>query len=92
MSGGIAYVWDPAGNFSENCNHEMVELERVEDDEEVEELRELIERHQQYTGSTVAEQALSQWESVLPQFVKVMPSDYKTYLEELKLEQGIEAA
>ncbi|MEE2840191.1 MAG: glutamate synthase large subunit [Acidobacteriota bacterium] len=92
MSGGIAYVWDTAGNFSESCNHEMVDLERVEDEEETEELRGLIENHHRYTGSTVAEQILSQWESVLPQFVKVMPTDYKRYLEEQKQEQGIEAA
>ena len=92
MSGGIAYVWDTAGNFSENCNHGMVELTGIEDDEEVAELKELIESHHQYTGSTVAEQVLSQWESVLPQFVKVMPSDYKLYLEEQQQEQGVEAA
>ena len=92
MSGGIAYVWDTAGNFSESCNHEMVDLDRVEDEEETEELRGLIENHHRYTGSTVAEQILSQWESVLPQFVKVMPTDYKRYLEEQKQEQGIEAA
>ena len=92
MSGGIAYVWDTAGNFSESCNHEMVDLERVEDEEETEELRGLIENHHRYTGSTVAEQILSQWESVLPQFVKVMPTDYKRYLEEQNQEQGIEAA
>ena len=61
-------------------------------DEEVAELKELIESHHQYTGSTVAEQVLSQWESVLPQFVKVMPSDYKLYLEEQQQEQGVEAA
>jgi glutamate synthase domain-containing protein 3 len=92
MSGGIAYVWDTAGNFSENCNHGMVELTGIEDDEEVAELKELIESHHQYTGSAVAEQVLSQWESVLPQFVKVMPSDYKLYLEEQQQEQGVEAA
>ena len=92
MSGGIAYVWDIAGNFSESCNHEMVDLESVEDEEETAELRGLIENHHQYTGSRVAEQILSQWESVLPQFVKVMPTDYKQYLAEQKQEQGIEAA
>ncbi|MEE8349426.1 MAG: glutamate synthase large subunit [Acidobacteriota bacterium] len=92
MSGGIAYVWDTVGNFSENCNHGLVDLERVEGDQEIEELKGLIERHHQYTGSTVAEQVLLQWESALPQFVKVMPRDYKLYLEKQEQKEGIEAA
>ena len=29
MSGGIAYVYDPAGNFKDMCNHSMVDLEPV---------------------------------------------------------------
>jgi glutamate synthase domain-containing protein 3 len=91
MSGGIAYVWDTAGEFKENCNLEMVVLEDLEDKTEIAELRELIERHQQYTGSTVAEQVLAQWRSILPQFVKVMPTDYKRYMEEQEQQQGVEA-
>ena len=91
MSGGIAYVWDTASDFKENCNLEMVELEGLEDEEEIAELRELIERHQQYTGSTVAAKVLERWESVLPQFVKVMPTDYKRFMEEQEQQQGVEA-
>ena len=91
MSGGIAYVWDTAGEFKENCNLEMVVLEDLEDDEEIAELRKLIERHQQYTGSTVAEHVLAQWRSILPQFVKIMPTDYKRYIEEQEQQQGVEA-
>ncbi len=70
----------------------MVELERLESEEEIAELKELIERHHRYTGSTVAEKVLSQWDSILPQFVKVMPTDYKRFLEEQEREQEIEAA
>jgi glutamate synthase (NADPH/NADH) large chain len=33
MSGGIAYVYDVKGNFKENCNMEMVDLEALEDDD-----------------------------------------------------------
>ncbi len=91
MSGGIAYVWDTTSDFKENCNLEMVELEGLENEEEIAELRELIERHQQYTGSTVAEKVLELWESVLPQFVKVMPTDYKRFMEEQEQQQGVEA-
>ena len=82
MSGGIAYVWAPGGGFESNCNLEMVELERVESREEMSELKGLIQNHFQYTASTVAEEVLSDWDSALPQFVKVMPMDYKRILQE----------
>jgi glutamate synthase domain-containing protein 3 len=63
----------------------MVELEKVDADEDADELRELIEKHRDYTGSTVAAEVLARWDEVLPQFVKVMPTDYKRVLEEKKL-------
>jgi glutamate synthase domain-containing protein 3 len=82
MSGGIAYVWDVNGDFRSKCNTGMVDLDPVEHDDEVSELRELIELHQSYTGSTVAERILEEWPDVLSQFVKVMPTDYKRVLAE----------
>ncbi len=82
MSGGVAYVWDPNDAFLGNCNLGMVELEKVETDEDAAELRGLIEQHAAYTGSTVASDLLERWEEALPQFVKVMPTDYKRVLEE----------
>ena len=91
MSGGIAYVWDPREMwdpreaFLANCNLGMVDLEKVETDEDIAELRELVEKHRDYTGSTVAADVLARWEDVLSQFIKVMPTDYKRVLEENKL-------
>ncbi len=59
----------------------MVELEKVEADEDVAELRELIEKHRDlHRLSTVAADVLDRWDEVLPQFVKVMPTDYKRVL------------
>ena len=84
MSGGVAYIWDPNNQFEPNCNMEMVELERVEQAEDIEELQGLIEEHQKLTGSTVAKSILDGWEGALRQFVKVMPTDYKRVLEERK--------
>jgi glutamate synthase (NADPH/NADH) large chain len=86
MSGGIAYVWDVEGKFHRNCNRGMVELEAVEDDEDIVELRHLIELHQKYTGSTVAEKVLADGDTALKQFVKVMPLDYKRVLQERQRE------
>ncbi|GAB4152088.1 MAG: glutamate synthase large subunit [Planctomycetaceae bacterium] len=83
MSGGVAYVYDPDQKLLANCNLETVELETVEDDADVSELRQLIENHAKYTGSTVASEILANWEQTLPQFVKVMPTDYKRALREM---------
>lgn len=82
MSGGIAYIWDPEQRFKVRCNPEMVELETVESEADAEELHELIENHHRYTGSTVAEDILADWDASLGHFVKVMPTDYKRVLNE----------
>jgi len=82
MSGGVAYVLDVDGNFESRCNLGTVDLDPVEDDEDIAELRELIELHKQYTNSSVAERILDAWPAVLSQFVKVMPTDYKRVLRE----------
>jgi len=82
MSGGIAYVWDPDGDFPKQCNMELFELEGVADHADVLELKTLIEDHLGYTDSPVARSILDNWEASLAQFVKVMPTDYKRVLEE----------
>jgi len=84
MSGGVAYIWDYEGDFASKCNMGMVELDPVDDEEDVAELRELIELHAKYTGSVVAKEVLEGWPEILKQFVKVMPTDYKRVLQERK--------
>jgi len=82
MSGGIAYVWDAAGDFISRCNLGTVELERVETPDDLAELLNLVDLHRQYTESTVAEKILAQWPEITAQFVKIMPVDYKRVLAE----------
>jgi len=84
MSGGIAYIWDHEGDFSSKCNMGMVELEKMEADEDIQELKQMMEQHLEYTGSEVAKRLLADWSASLGQFVKVMPTDYKRVLEEQK--------
>ena len=87
MSGGIAYVLDESGGFTEHrLNHEMVDVEPVADKEDVAELRDMIEKHHRNTGSPVAKRILDDWEPALKRFIKVMPTDYKIALERLALE------
>jgi len=90
MSGGIAYVYDPEGRFSKNCNMEMVSLERVEDETESDELLSMIESHRRYTSSNVAAKIITDWNNCLPHFVKVYPNDYKRVMEQMK-EAEVEA-
>ncbi|MEG6615951.1 glutamate synthase large subunit [Peptococcaceae bacterium 1198_IL3148] len=84
MSGGIAYVLDEAGTFADLCNQEMVLLERVVAPKEIAELKNLITKHQKHTQSTVAERVLTNWDKLLPKFVRVIPKDYKRMLASLE--------
>ena len=82
MSGGMAYVYDPNGALPANLNGEMVELERLgtDDSEDAVWLRDIIVAHVDATDSAVGQRILSDWESQLKHFVKVMPRDYKSVL------------
>jgi len=82
MSGGLAFVFDPEGDFAVRCNKEMVSLETVEEPEDMDLVRGLIERHREYTGSTVAEGILAQWPEIASKFIKVFPNDYRRALAE----------
>ena len=83
MSGGIAYVFDEAGDFGQHrCNQAMVDLEDLTDPQDIDELRSLIERHRERTGSAMAERVLQNWEANIERFVKVMPKDLKRVLAE----------
>lgn len=80
MSGGVAYVWNSAGDFDYYCNMEMVELTLVESEEESAELRGFIERHHSCTKSALAARMLDDWGSYVRQFIKVTPVEYKKYI------------
>jgi glutamate synthase (ferredoxin) len=84
MSGGVAYILDETGDFATRCNQQMVDLEQLEEPEEIAELRQMIQRHWDYTQSEKAGQVLDRWEEMLPKFVKVMPRDYKRVLQALQ--------
>ena len=80
MSGGMAYVLDPKGDFPHRCNLDMVDLETLTDEDEAL-VTQLIERHIALTGSERAGEVMDQWGMPAGRFVKVMPRDYKRVLE-----------
>jgi len=80
MSGGIAYLLDEDNETAAKINMQMVEVDRIEDPKEAEELRALIEKHARVTGSRHAENILAAWPTKLPKFLRVIPKDYKRVL------------
>ena len=83
MSGGIAYVWDATGTFRPKVNMEMVELEEL-DDGDLAYVKDRIEKHVACTDSARGREILAAWPSEQKKFVKVMPTDYKRALAELR--------
>jgi glutamate synthase (ferredoxin) len=81
MSGGIAYVYDEDGTFKTRCNAEMVDLKPLSENS-IPQLQDMLEKHFQYTGSTVAQAILDKWETSLEKFVRVMPREYARILRE----------
>ncbi len=79
MSGGIAYVYDEAGDFASRVNTEMVDLDELTEEDEAT-IQDLIDRHVIETGSDVGIRLLADWQSVRTSFVKVMPRDFKRVL------------
>ncbi len=85
MSGGIAFIYDVKGSFPELCNKEMVDLDPVAD-EDIALLKDLLQQHYTYTGSTVAQFIINDFDNQLKNFVKVFPSDYKKVLQKRRVE------
>ena len=84
MSGGIAYIYDEKGVFSNNCNKEMVSLQQLTDPVEAAEVQAMVQRHADTTHSPVAKRILTAWKKSLPMFVRIIPKDYERMLEAFK--------
>ncbi|GHU27583.1 glutamate synthase [Betaproteobacteria bacterium] len=55
-------------------------------------LKDLVERHAQYTGSAIARRVLEDWPACRARFVKVMPHEYRRALAELAAQKQLEVA
>ncbi|MBW9206196.1 glutamate synthase large subunit [Mumia sp. zg.B17] len=75
MSGGVAYVLDLDPDL---VNRELVEVHEVGAPDE---LKALVTRHAEETGSEVAAALLADWETALARFSEVMPMDYRRVLQ-----------
>ena len=84
MSGGIAYVYDEDGSFPRKCNREMVQLFPLEDPEDIEEVKHMLQKFWKYTGSPRPQRMLDNWKEFQSKFVKVYPNDYRRVIETQK--------
>ena len=105
MSGGIAYVLDEDGSFKQRANLAQVALEKVlpasrhaageplhQGLADETQLKELIMRHAEFTGSATAKAILANWDAYREKFVKVYPHEYKRALTEMAAAAQKEAA
>jgi len=76
MTGGLAYVFDQEGSFPIRCNTDMVDLDGLDANDEAN-IRALLLRHLEVTGSPRAADLLGRWETVRGRFVRVLPRGMK---------------
>ena len=80
MSGGELFVYDPHGHLQTRLNTQMVEADRPFADH-VLELRFLVERHLELTGSPRAAELLSRWDATVASIWHVVPKDRAKTIE-----------
>ena len=84
MSGGVAFILDETGDAASKINTQMVGIKKLDDPEEINEVRQMIQRHVNYTGSEKGKAVLADWEANVPKFLKVLPKDYERMLACIK--------
>ncbi len=88
MSGGRAFVYDDRGDFTaRRCNKTSVDLEPLVSEEDVAEVRGLLARHRDLTGSPRAAWILENWADAQPRFIKIFPHEYKRVLNVPRVEE-----
>lgn len=73
MSGGVIYIYDERDSLTYRLNHSYVQALPLAGEGEIKELKQLLEKHLEYTGSPRASEILNYFEDVLHCFKKVVP-------------------
>lgn len=73
MTGGIGYFYDVDGSFQKKVNKEIVKVQRVKTPDGEAQLKHMIERHYQLTGSDRADEILNNWEEERGNFWQIYP-------------------
>ena len=80
MSGGVAYVLDEGNKLYRNLNKQLVNMESVDNKTDREELRRILEKHVEATGSKKGQRILADFDAQVAHFKKIIPTDYKEML------------
>ena len=75
MTGGMAFIYDEAGNFESRVNRESLQLFRIAHPHWENKLRDLVAEHALETESALAARILNQWEKALQNFWQVVPTE-----------------
>jgi glutamate synthase (NADPH/NADH) len=89
MSGGRAYIYDPHKTFHKFVNEELASMEVINGEgyaADADEVRGIIQNHFNYTGSTVAEKILADWDNEQKKFVRMMPRAFKAVMAKKQME------
>ena len=81
MTGGLGYFYDADGSFEKMVNREIVKVQRISSAASEAQLKTMIDRHYQLTGSDRADEILSNWEEEKVKFWQIYPpSEAKSIL------------
>jgi len=75
MSGGTAFVYDKDGRFQSRINTEMVAPLPIKREQDIAEVKRLVEKHVELTGSGRATRILENWEKSVYRFIRVIPKE-----------------
>ncbi|HAY07945.1 MAG TPA: hypothetical protein DCY26_15005, partial [Hyphomonas sp.] len=82
MTGGAAYVWDPANRFEHYVNPESIDWYPLSDmpEEHVGEAKAMLEEHARRTGSVRAKDLIENWDAALGQMLMIVPKEVASLL------------
>ena len=89
MTGGLAYVYDPADRLPGRYNAQLITLRRVQRADHAKQLHHLLRRHALTTGSPRARSILQDWDDERRNFWLVVPKDAVAAIEAVN--EGAEA-
>jgi glutamate synthase (NADPH) large chain len=77
MTGGMAWIWDPKGNFARVANPDSIDWYPLADmsEEHIGRYQTLLEMHAERTGSKRAKELLENWDKTLQQTHLIVPKE-----------------
>jgi glutamate synthase (ferredoxin) len=73
MTGGIGYFYDPDNMLDERLNKEIITAQSIGSKEGEAQLKHIIERHFEKTGSEKADAILNNWDEEVKNFIQIHP-------------------